>query len=605
MKEQFTAGKNKFLSLLEEISNTVDLETIGLLDQFIAEKEQFNRELAFTVLILGEFSSGKTTFVNKYFFEDQKMLPTATVPTTARLCTVRYANETSIRVHYKDGTSKNYSGDEEVREVAKKTLFAKGADVDATQKVDFFYPSPRLKEGIVIVDSPGLNDPEIERSKITTDYMDRSDCVLYFLSALQAGKASELELFRTRLLGKKHFNKIFFILNRWDDIHEDEREDVLDYVTSLIGKQVEDMRPDWQGEEGEISKPLIIPISSQTGENFDKLEHELWNYLADKSGATLFRLKADRVKHFLTIIAKRIKDSQEMYHLSQEEISKNIELLEKEVLQFESKIDDFRKELYADLLLGFEEYRASLQKIFEPIAKKITKSIQNNAKNFSIITADNSELQKEFSKIARGVLYREHSNFKQAENKFSLYCQDIVDNMKARLNLSSINLSPDYQIMFDSPESMENVTIENDQTIIPAAAGGAVLSALAFGSVFTGVGVFMGIIPLIWGYVQRKAKVEEAIGNALPDIDKVLNDQFSQCIEAFDANKSVIFERILEHTSAEILDLYRLKKKDLETVYRDKDAQAEELHFARLEEDAARILAFNTKVDTILAEISA
>jgi len=50
-------------------------------------------QLNFNVLCLGDFSSGKSTFINNFFLENKVTLPVRATTTTAKLTVIKYGKE--------------------------------------------------------------------------------------------------------------------------------------------------------------------------------------------------------------------------------------------------------------------------------------------------------------------------------------------------------------------------------------------------------------------------------------------------------------------------------------------------------------------------------
>ena len=77
------------------------------------------------------------------------------------------------------------------------------------------YPAPLLKERILLVDTPGVNDLSLQRADITYSYIPRADAVLFLLDAGQILKESERVFLQDKLL-KASRDKIVFVITKWD-----------------------------------------------------------------------------------------------------------------------------------------------------------------------------------------------------------------------------------------------------------------------------------------------------------------------------------------------------------------------------------------------------
>lgn len=125
----------------------------------------------------------------------------------------------------------------------------------------------KYKEHIYFMDTPGLNDVNTANSEVTLNYYKEADIVLFFLNA--AGTVfSEAE--------KKSFEKIqsvntnlLIVLNKIDAADE------IDRLVARIKKET--------GGHYEV-----VPISSRTGENIDRLRSSILEMLKKKSKDILF-----------------------------------------------------------------------------------------------------------------------------------------------------------------------------------------------------------------------------------------------------------------------------------------------------------------------------
>ena len=95
------------------------------------------------------------------------------------------------------------------------------------EKVELFWPLELCRNGVEIIDSPGLNEHAI-RQKVTMDYLSGVDAILFVLSCEALGSQSEMDVIENTLVKMGH-QDIFFICNRFHAIRKKERESVRDY----------------------------------------------------------------------------------------------------------------------------------------------------------------------------------------------------------------------------------------------------------------------------------------------------------------------------------------------------------------------------------------
>lgn len=176
-----------------------DLET---LNQSIRQVDDL-----FLLVIVGEFNAGKSSFINALLGE--RLLKEGVTPTTTQINIIRYS-------------------DENQETLKDKNILVIGA------------PIPVLHE-ISIVDTPGTNAVIRKHEEITSQFVPRSDLVLFVTSADRPLSESERAfLQQIRDWGKK----LVIVLNKIDLLqNDDEVEQVKDFIKdnsfALLGIQPE------------------------------------------------------------------------------------------------------------------------------------------------------------------------------------------------------------------------------------------------------------------------------------------------------------------------------------------------------------------------------
>lgn len=105
------------------------------------------------VMVMGEFNTGKSTFINAILRED--VLITDGLPATAVVSLLRYGEKRRAVLHYTDGRQKEYDF-EKLADITAEGNRAKQGLRDKLEYVEIFLPNELLK-GIQIIDTPGLN----------------------------------------------------------------------------------------------------------------------------------------------------------------------------------------------------------------------------------------------------------------------------------------------------------------------------------------------------------------------------------------------------------------------------------------------------------------
>ena len=211
----FLEKKNKLLTSTTELIEILDNPKFeGYSNTVKNSVERFNdeiqKELIFKVLCLGEFNAGKSTFLNNFFLEEN-ILPTGVIPTTAKITTIKYGEKKELTIV--DDKNETHSYQDNISDILKNSVAKEGLDLSSTKEVFLTIPSNVLKDGVVVVDTAGLNDSEKERSLLTINYVEQADAVIFLLRAGMPWSESEKDFLEEKIFTKKDLNKIFFVIN--------------------------------------------------------------------------------------------------------------------------------------------------------------------------------------------------------------------------------------------------------------------------------------------------------------------------------------------------------------------------------------------------------
>jgi small GTP-binding protein len=177
----------------------------------------------FTVVVVGEFKRGKSTFVNSLLRKN--ILPADVTPTTACIHTITYGEEKGV-IFYKDGSQKEFPVGSEVLDGFTADGENEAEDVNY---IGLSVESPLLRNRVALVDTPGIDDINEQRSDITYQFIPRADAVFFLLDITSPVKQTEFTFLKDTLLEQGKEN-IIFLANFVDRMDEEEEEEALETV---------------------------------------------------------------------------------------------------------------------------------------------------------------------------------------------------------------------------------------------------------------------------------------------------------------------------------------------------------------------------------------
>jgi len=217
--------------LVRLIKETKDFLVKANLPSFAEEIDTIANESTrqkFTVAVVGEFSRGKSTFINRMFGRD--LLPVANMPTTAMLTRIRYSKKEALTIYNADTKQKHTlplvqdSWDDYIAD-------DNGNDPNGVAFVGIDFPW--LKNGIEIIDTPGAGDLEARRAAIIGDALNGSDSAIITISAEVAMSMSEKLFIEERLISKKT-PYLMLIITKLDRIDVSQRNSIIDFVKEKL-----------------------------------------------------------------------------------------------------------------------------------------------------------------------------------------------------------------------------------------------------------------------------------------------------------------------------------------------------------------------------------
>ncbi len=330
MLESFHGKKSDVTSALRGLSGLA--EKVGAkslaarIEVDLVQKLEADR---FHLVVVGEFNHGKTTFVNALL--GASILPVGVTPTTAVIHHLEHADSPRAELVYANGDRAPLPFEE------VKTFAVGGSHGDDGREVKHLevgYPAELLRERIVLVDTPGVNDLSLQRADITYSYIPRSDDVLFLLDAGQPLKESERVFLQEKLLAQSR-DKILFVVTKRDIWSDDERDEALRYIQRELGKLVR--------------TPMVFPVSAQQAleghpdqSGMPELLAHLTRFLAEERGRILLDNALGEGLEAGKLLRRGVDARRRAVAMSTEELTRRIDLIEKDLAGQSRTIDERR-----------------------------------------------------------------------------------------------------------------------------------------------------------------------------------------------------------------------------------------------------------------------
>lgn len=288
----YKTAKSTLLTAIENLKQSVESLTL------LTKLEQIPSKLenqSFSIGITGVMNAGKSTMLNALL--GNAVLGTSVIPETANLTLIKYAQEPYAVVNFwnakewtriEEGASslkgmeafvketKNHFGNNfdafitdegksERIKVEDLSLYtsAKYSDkkCNLVKSVELYTDLKFVQEGVQIVDTPGLDDPVIQREEITLDYLSQCDLLIHLMNASQAATQKDVDFIIDALI-YRNVAQLLIVITRIDMVKEKELQEVIAYTKASIEARLKEQNKASKLDEI-IAKIAFVPIAGK------------------------------------------------------------------------------------------------------------------------------------------------------------------------------------------------------------------------------------------------------------------------------------------------------------------------------------------------------
>lgn len=273
---------DKLRSFLKQVAPT--LETYGK-KSIVSEidKAITTTEDSATVLFCGEFKRGKSSLVNAII--GAELCPTDIGIATSVVTTIKYgAVKKAVRYYGNILENADSLKSEEIEwEDIDKYTMGDILEIDNTILVELSYPSPFLKNGITIIDTPGIGGLDPRHANLTHMALPKADVIVFVTDACEPLTLSELDFYENKILSCSKQNVV--LVNKSDILSADTLSTHISNTKLQLAK---------------LGGPEVIPVSAK-----------YWNkYVSKKDEKYLIRSNKDTVLTGITSEVETFKQTQ-------------------------------------------------------------------------------------------------------------------------------------------------------------------------------------------------------------------------------------------------------------------------------------------------------
>ncbi len=296
------------------------------------------REHRFTVAVVGEFKTGKSTFVNALLGVD--VVPTDVIPATATLNRITYGLESRIEVVFKDGHKESVAFDKLKEYVTKE--YVTTDLLESLDEVVVYHPAPYLMNNVDVIDTPGLND-DSSMTAVTLSVLPRIDAAILVISGLSPFSDFTRQFLEERLLSSD-LGRVIFLVNRLGQLGGAENADrIVSHIEQRITQNVLDRArrelgensPQYKAYMEKIGKPRVFGIDALDAlqgilrndgprlakSRFLPFQDGLRRFLNEDRGAIVLQVPLNRILAAAAEILMTLDLHKQTAHMSLEEFN--------------------------------------------------------------------------------------------------------------------------------------------------------------------------------------------------------------------------------------------------------------------------------------------
>lgn len=285
--KDFRNKKQQMLNLLDAIERLARERGKPAIGNAMKTQSDHLRKGELNVVVCGECRRGKSSLLNA-FLEVDGICPVDAPVTTNSITRIAYGEQERFSVNFKEnGASKTKEiSREEIWKYVTEEANPSGGGLEV-ERLDILLPSPKLKDGLVLYDTPGVGSLNSAHTATTMRFIPFADAVLFVGSANEPLATGELKFLQDIARNRPHI------------LHVLTKRDVPNDPEEILAGNLRKIEATLKAPEGSVkgisvssmAKLLYLedhdPIDLQKSQ-FPQFEQAIWDLL-QRGGDILLR----------------------------------------------------------------------------------------------------------------------------------------------------------------------------------------------------------------------------------------------------------------------------------------------------------------------------
>jgi GTPase Era involved in 16S rRNA processing len=478
IKSDFSSIVKKLYSANESLENHPFDEAIESLENKIQSSK-------YKISVVGDFSTGKSTFINALLGEE--ILYTSTKEATGIITTVQYEDRAHAEICEK---TEGELADKIIEDIDLSTSeglekLNKYLDIETKTQADqvkIYYPMSGIDKDIIFLDTPGIEKLSMEQMIMTKKSIAESNAIIFMITKKGfTEQAIKVIAGEHEVIGKIPTKDIIVVVTHIGEVYEDKNDSdvnsqiekiVNEAKKQLLNKGINDIdvfpldskdylwgtnEQSYKKEQKQrnvvLNGEMLSPEEYRKRSHFDEFKNKLYSFL-DRDN--LQKNKYEDIRNNILLVSEAIENK--MLDEDEKGRSNNAILIS----QLEEKIEiscDNQRKLYNSLIRKLENH---MDNFLEDVEKD---SKQQEKHNINVLSLIQYLFQKVDDINESNVQQCIDKTFSEVED----FAREIEYETQKHINSTCNNFVKDtfseqFQSIFDKSVNIENLSIKQYKT---------------------------------------------------------------------------------------------------------------------------------------------
>lgn len=487
-----------------------------------------------SILFCGEFKRGKSSLINAIIGDE--ICPTDIGIATAVVTRIMYGQtKKAVRYYGNLLEGENALKKEEIAwdDIQKYTV-GDVIEIGSTVQMDLYYPSEFLKEGLVVIDTPGIGGLDPRHANLTAMALPYADIAVFITDASEPVTESELKFYEKKVASR--VKSTIVLINKSDILSQD-----------VLQTHIETTRNTFLS----VGNPTIVAVSAMNWLLYNQLEDEEFKVSSNRDAviaainSQIKMFRKGQLMQFRDILLSEINDILETVKVEKMQLEANHNTQNNAIQNYkdqQQKLAQFRNEIANPT----SSIRLQVNSLFENARNEVLNQISHEGTLLTTSTFDRLiDSENGLNNDGKWLVAQINDELQELSYNVNLTTKKTFDQISKTLEKKISEVLSDEDINISDELRIHSVL--NSQLAFNLAGkfaqGGIIATALAIGADFLipGIGWAVGLMSaaaLIWRRLnqenqqQKKMMIRQQvlpkINLAITDLRNQINTQFTK-----------------------------------------------------------------------------